>query len=156
MSLVSEKIKALLIGFNENLAKELDQKGITNTGEAKETLKVEIDERNQVGRSIGKYYLEFLDRGRGPGKFPPPDNIAQWVRLKIGIQDDKEVRQIVFLIGRKISNEGTEIYKAPMKGIELDVLATELIKEIKDNLPREIKAEVLLRLRDEIKKHLKL
>lgn len=156
MSIIDDKVKDLLIEFNENLAKTLDNKGITATGTARDTLTVEMDERNQVGQSIGKYYLEFLDRGRGAGRFPPPDNINAWIRVKLGIQEDKVVRQVSFLIGRKLATEGSEIYKNPGQGIELDVLATEFIKRLKSELPRVIKEHVLLGLRSEMKKHLKL
>lgn len=156
MSLIDDKVKELLIEFNDNLAKTLDNKGITATGTARDTLRVDIDERNQVGQSLGKHYLEFLDRGRGAGRFPPPDNIAQWIRVKLGIQEDKVVKQVSFLIGRKIATEGTEIFKAPGQGIELDVLATEFIKALKAELPRVIKEHVLLGLRETMKKHLKL
>lgn len=156
MSLIDDKVEELLIEFNDNLAKTLDSKGITATGMARDTLSVDIDKRNQVGQSIGKYYLEFLDRGRGFGRFPPPQNIAAWIRVKLGIQEDKVVRQVSFLIGRKLATEGSEIFKVPGEGIELDVLATEFIKRIKAELPRVIKEHVLLGLRAEMKKHLGL
>lgn len=58
-------------------------------------------------------YWYFVERGRGPGKQPPLQNIADWVE-RTGIAalantDGKNisVRSLAFLIARKIGREGT-------------------------------------------------
>lgn len=57
-------------------------------------------------------YWKYANYGRGPGKFPPIDKIDDWIsRRKITPYPTKSGKvptrpQLVFLIGRKIANEG--------------------------------------------------
>lgn len=57
-------------------------------------------------------YWKYANYGRGPGKFPPPDRIEDWIkRRKISPTPTKSGRlpttkQLAFLIGRKIAEEG--------------------------------------------------
>lgn len=59
-------------------------------------------------------YYYYVENGRGPGKFPPPDKILEWIRVK-PILPTPDINgklptenQLAFLIGRKIANEGFE------------------------------------------------
>ena len=59
-------------------------------------------------------HTEYVDRGRGPGGFPPPDRILQWIDDKgLGAEFDREYkkRSFAFLIGRKIAAEGTYLHR---------------------------------------------
>lgn len=57
-------------------------------------------------------YWRWANYGRGPGKFPPPDRIEDWIkRRKISPTPTKggrlpTTKQLAFLIGRKIAEEG--------------------------------------------------
>lgn len=56
-------------------------------------------------------YYKWVENGRGPGKFPPPDKILEWIRIKPVIPDNRTGKlpteqQLAFLIGRKIAEEG--------------------------------------------------
>ena len=58
-------------------------------------------------------YWEYVEEGRSPGKFPPPNKILEWIMIKpvLPRPDDKikiTPRQLAYLIGRKIANEGYE------------------------------------------------
>lgn len=59
-------------------------------------------------------YWKYVENGRGPGKFPPPDKILQWIRVKPILPQPMSngklptEKQLAFLIGRKIANEGFE------------------------------------------------
>lgn len=59
-------------------------------------------------------YWKWVEEGRGPGKFPPLDKIEEWITIKpIAPYPDARGKvpsnkQLVFLIGRKIAQEGTE------------------------------------------------
>lgn len=50
----------------------------------------------------------FKDRGRGPGKAPPPQAMLGWVQFKGLGGTPRERKQIAFLIGRKIARKGTK------------------------------------------------
>lgn len=49
----------------------------------------------------------YVEHGRGPGKFPPRAPIELWVRRKMGVADDAEVRAVAFLVARAIARRGT-------------------------------------------------
>ena len=52
-------------------------------------------------------YWKYANYGRGPGKFPPPDKIEDWIiRRKITPYPTR--KQLTYLISRKIAREGFE------------------------------------------------
>ena len=59
-------------------------------------------------------YWQYVENGRGPGKFPPVDKIKEWIEVKpinptpLSNGKTPSVEQLSFLISRKIANEGTE------------------------------------------------
>lgn len=67
----------------------------------------------KVSISLADYW-QFLENGRGPGKFPPVDKIKEWIEVKpvnptpLSNGKTPSVEQLSFLIGRKIANEGTD------------------------------------------------
>lgn len=67
----------------------------------------------KVSISLADYW-QYLENGRGPGKFPPVDKIKEWIEVKpvnptpLSNGKTPSVEQLSFLISRKIANEGTE------------------------------------------------
>ncbi len=114
----------------------MSAKSLDNTGSASASLEVNSN------KLLGNDYIYYIDHGRGPGRFPPVDNIRNWVRDKLGV-GGRELNSVSFLVGRKISEQGTEIFKDRSKGIELDILINEMIEELCKELPDEMKTEVL-------------
>ena len=59
-------------------------------------------------------YFKYIEEGRGPGGFPPPEKILQWIKMKPILPQPMAngklptEKQLAFLIGRKIANEGFE------------------------------------------------
>lgn len=136
--------------FNESIVRTLDSKNISNTREAANSLYVEHGK--DFVRSIGIFYLEFLDTGRAPGKFPPKKPIEDWVKTKLGkSEQDSDFDGIVFIIQRKIAELGTAIYINNRKGIELDKKILTLRKAINESITKSVVAEVNQRL-DKFKK----
>jgi hypothetical protein len=71
-----------------------------------------------VGSSLS--YAEPVELGTRP-HFPPVEALEDWVRVKIGLTDDKEVRSRAFHIARKISRVGTKgafMFKKTMARLE--------------------------------------
>lgn len=65
-----------------------------------------------VSLSLAEYW-KYVEYGRAAGKFPPLDNILNWIRVKPIIPDERNGRvpdenQLAFLIARKIANDGIE------------------------------------------------
>lgn len=129
MSKTTEILKTVLNNFNKSIKDAIDSKGLNTTGKAKDSLRIEVKETlNKVnGKSIGVDYLEVLNTGRGPGKFPPIDAIKKWT-------ENKPVDVVPFLVGRKIALEGTEIFKDNAKGIQLTILVARAEKELVKNI----------------------
>lgn len=132
--LLDETIKSL-----ENISNEIknvmSSKGINNTGDAANSLEIIIDEGNNSVKLIGNDYIYYLNYGRGAGKFPPVQNIRDWVRSKLGISDEKQNKQIGYLVGKKIAEQGTEIYKNNSKGIELDSIIYKELDRLYKKIP---------------------
>lgn len=94
----------------------LQENGSIVTGELFNSIEkiVEIeDDYYSVKISLADYW-KYVEEGRRPGKFPPPDAIRNWIEIKpVSIQPDENgkyptVEQLTFLISRKIAQEGTE------------------------------------------------
>lgn len=74
-------------------------------------LEISFDGNNfDVNISLASYW-KYVENGRRPGKFPPPDAILNWVKTKRNLpRPSSNARasenQIAFLISRKIANQG--------------------------------------------------
>lgn len=131
--------------FNNSIRDALDSKNISNTREAARSIYIDYGE-NFV-RSIGIFYLEFLDTGRAHGKFPPREPIAEWVQSRFGLSPgNSEFDGIVFVIQRKIAQLGTEIYLNKGKGIEL----SEKIVTLRENLIAALRESTILTVKQRL------
>ncbi len=140
--------------FNDSIRDALSNKDISDTREAANSLFVEHGK--DFVQSIGIFYIEFLDTGRAPGKFPPRAPIARWVESKLGISpNDSEFNGIVYVISKKIADLGTTIFRNNSKGIELDKKIVTLRKNLNEALRESTIATIRQRL-DRFKKvHIK-
>jgi len=133
--------------FNDSIRDALNSKNISNTREAARSLYV--DYGKDFVQSIGVFYLEFLDTGRAPGKFPPKKPIEEWVKTKLGkSESDPEFDGIVYVIQRKIADLGTEIFRNNSKGIEL----SKKIVTLRENLRAAIKESAVLEIKQRLDK----
>jgi len=126
--------------FNDEVRNDLSSKGIDNTREASNSIRIEVDENRKSVKSVGIGYLYYLDKGRAPGKFPPPDVIEAWTT-------SKPVEISPYLVGRKIAREGTEIFKNSSKGIELDKKRKSLLDELNREAPKWAKQDLLVKMK---------
>lgn len=57
-------------------------------------------------------YWKYVEQGRKPGKFPPPDKIRKWIEVKPILPSPMKngklptLNQLAYLIGRKIATKG--------------------------------------------------
>lgn len=140
--------------FNDSIKDALNSKNISDTKEAANSLRVDFGQ--DFVRSIGVFYLEFLDTGRGPGKFPPKADIERWVKSKLNkSESDSDFDGIVFVIRRKIAEIGTTIFRNNNKGIELGEKIVTLRKAINESVTDVVKLQIKQGLDRFKKAHLK-
>ena len=53
-------------------------------------------------------YAQFVEYGRGSGKFPPVDAMRTWVKRVLRVKGVKEINSVAYLVGRKIAKNGTK------------------------------------------------
>ncbi len=53
-------------------------------------------------------YADTIEFGRNPGTMPPSSALQGWVRRKLGITDEKQIKSIAFLIARDIKSRGQQ------------------------------------------------
>lgn len=90
-------------------------------------------------------YAQYIEEGRGPGKFPPPEAISQWITTKSIIPQEQNgitptTQQLSYLIGRKIAEQGTE-GKHALEKTWAEVVP-EFQKRIRQAMLQDIKNEV--------------
>lgn len=96
-------------------------------------------------------YIQYVEDGRGGGKYPPVGKITQWVRAKrirARRDDVMNERQLVYLIRRAIANNGT-IQRFGYKG---SGLLEQVIEQLRPAMTQEFKDAVAEDIRKNIRK----
>lgn len=102
--------------FIQNARNGLQEHNSIATGELYNSFEkiIEIGEDYfKVSISLADYW-KYVNGGRQPGKFPPPDAIKNWIEVKpvnpypLSNGKTPSVEQLTFLISRKIANDGIE------------------------------------------------
>jgi len=146
-----------VMAFNQSIKNDLAQKNINNKGIASDSLAVTIDGKSV--KSKGIFYLEFLNTGRGPGKFPPVDAMKDYVETKPVSMTDSMGKEMstntkAYLVGKGIAERGTKVYRTQSLGIQVENKIINLKKEIKKELPAYMKALITNQLKQFTRKHL--
>jgi len=125
--------------FNFEIKATMSIRNLDSSGAASDSLRVESDSNSVTSKGV--FYLEYLNRGRPPGKFPPMAAIERWV-----IEKGLDIPP--FLVARKIAREGTTIYKNRSKGLQLEPKIEALQKTISENAPKWAKNDLLLQIKE--------
>ena len=102
---VADTYKSLLLRDGKNATGEL----ISSIKPMEPEL---VDGTFECSLSLAPHW-KYVENGRRPGKFPPIDDILEWVKAKPQLArpnrlDRKELtpKQLAFLVARKIANKG--------------------------------------------------
>lgn len=103
---------------------------------------VHYDIKDYVMRVYALDYIYYVEHGRKAGKYPPKKAIRDWIESKPTAQSnfgwsvasESKKNSIVFLIQRKIAEEGTTIYKQGGSMLLEDILSNDLRGQIKSEL----------------------
>ena len=136
--------------FQNDLVKKYNDLGLRASGRWEKSLRHElkITEKGYELIQYGEHYTYQLENGRRAGKFPPIKAIEQWVKDKGIIATDISQESLIFLISRKIANEGIKIPNQYNKGGLISDVFTKnrvdlLISSIKNSKLHEMKSNVL-------------
>lgn len=106
-------IKAQFDKFGQSLISEIrnkiDSSGARATGKSAASLREESTEDSFT--LYGNRSFKFIEVGRGKGKFPPINNIYEWLVAKNIQPDGISQRSLAYLIARKIGREGSKLYR---------------------------------------------
>ena len=104
---VAETYKSLLLRDGKNATGEL-------ISSIKPMTPGLVDGTFECSLSLAPHW-KYVENGRRPGKFPPIDNILDWVKAKPQLArpnrlDRKEIspKQLAFLVARKIATSGIQ------------------------------------------------
>ena len=104
---VAETYKSLLLRDGKNATGELISSIKPMTPEL-------VNGTFECSLSLAPHW-KYVENGRRPGKFPPIDNILEWVKAKPQLVrpnrlDRKEIspKQLAFLVARKIATSGIQ------------------------------------------------
>lgn len=91
-------------------------------------------------------YWKFIEYGRKPGRYPPPEAIIEWIKVKpITPRPSADgrlpsVKSLAFLIGRKIYREG--IAPVPAMAEAIDKVNAEMEARIQEAIDKDM-AEIV-------------
>ena len=122
---MADKLTEDLINGNRKLVEEFKSeliklltttRGLSGDSKTVKSLEVEFSYTGRYVRLIGVEYFYYVINGRGPGRFPPPDEFGNWV--------------VPFPIAQKIAAEGN---KAEYKHVadEFDELFNKFVERVK-------------------------
>lgn len=156
-----ESIFIILERIKTQIINQYNQKGLKASGYFERNISIGRQGRFKVTLTL-PYYSQYITAfksnkgGRGPGGFPPMKAIEAWIKAK-GIQlrdfstgqfkakTPNNYKQAAFLIGRKIAEEGTDIYQGKRQPIDLDEIIGDSLdfagNEMADRILQDIKWE---------------
>lgn len=108
MSSNEEIYKKYLSDLKSRIIQSYIDSGRKATGAFQDEIEEQVSEKG--GAILGAPHSFFMEKGRGPGGWPPRKAIENWIDKKEGLPSifKEKKDQFVFLISRKIALEGTK------------------------------------------------
>ena len=133
-----DAISKFLKDVSAAIKKDQRDKGIVSSEESAKSLRETAT--NTEGKLIGRAYFFQQFKGRRPGKFPPIEDIIQWIRNKGISPVDISERSLAFIIARKISRLGTDIFQKKRPGIDINKITEDRLPTLMSDI-KKIKRE---------------
>lgn len=151
MITINNTIKSLCNKFLEDYKKQLEADGKVASGKLEDTASYTIQMQSGMFTVyfILQDYWKYVEHGRKAGKFPPPDAIENWIRVKRLVPRAvsgkvPSTKQMAFLISREIARNGIPGTKSLQKTInkEYNDVTAKIADEITRQLQEEINEEI--------------
>ena len=128
--------------LRDKLIAKYDELGLRASGKYEKGLKGEASSHGaeDVLTMWAPLHALFMEKGRSPGKFPPPAAIEQWIEVKKGLPKvfKERKKQFAYVIARKIAKEGIRVPN--------EFNAGKVISEIVDGFLAEDVSQILEKL----------
>lgn len=98
-------IRDFLETMKEGLIAYMDSENRNATGQSKSSIQV-VNVTNSAGQLVGAAYIEYVFKGRAPGKLPPLNKIIDWCNAR-GIP-----RGVAWVIAKNIADAGTKLWQS--------------------------------------------
>lgn len=125
----SKELDTIGTEFVKLIKEQFDNKKLNDTGGAKESISYRVDHQKLTIEGLAR--VLFLEFGRRPGKPPPFGVIKDWVERKLNVSDE-EVYPVTHAIVKKIAKEGTDILTDRAKGLQMELIIDDLLKELQE------------------------
>lgn len=135
-------IATLLNGVKQAYIDQQNAQGIRSSGKSAASLRTDSD--TDSGALYGSAYFYQQKHGRKPGKFPPIDDILDWIKAKgIKPKDNISEKSLAFLFARKIAQSGTDVFQGRREGLNVEERTKELVEQFKKDLVKGFKKEII-------------
>lgn len=143
-------LNPIINDFISTYKSTLENKGKRASGALIDTIKhkIKIDGKYILVILNLEEYYRWVELGRNPGKFPPPDAIKRWIQIKPILPRPNSngkiptENQLAFLIGRKIYREGIKPTHALRDTIREFDLYNKIYNTIVDSIQQKITEEI--------------
>ena len=149
MNIQLDRIKEIAEGVVEQYRQLLKDENINASNVLSDTanVEVELNDKHLVISLNLKFYWQFVEHGWNYGKFPPIDDIEQWIKVKPVIPDARtgripNTRQLAFLIARKIAIKGIPPKSALFRAMNTPAI-DDIINQIKHEIIKQLKNQLL-------------
>lgn len=152
---ITEYLNVFGAAVTADIKNELQAKDISATGSMQRSVNYTV--QDGVIEIKSNDYFYFVEHGRKPGKMPPKEKIKEWAGSKQSFKQrtgwdrlkEREKNSLVFLIQRKIANEGTNAYKNGGNDILLNAVQ-ENIGALKSSLALTFKQQTAIMIKSAI------
>lgn len=143
-------LNPIINDFISTYKSTLENKGKRASGALIDTIKHKIKVQGkwiEISLNLQDYWY-YVENGRKPGKFPPPDAIKRWIQIKPILPRPNSngkiptENQLAFLIGRKIYREGIKPTHALRDTIREFDLYNKIYNTIVDSIQQKITEEI--------------
>lgn len=134
-------LKGVLDEMVEAIRQEQSDKRMRASGNSADSLRVVTTPDG--GDIVGSSYFYFQQHGRGPGKFPPIQNIQDWIEARGITPEGITTRSLAYLIARKIATEGSRIHRGEADGMDFTKIVDDGSKKATEELTDFIKGQII-------------
>jgi hypothetical protein len=123
-----EIIRDFLEAMKQGLIDYMDAEDRNATGKSKSSIQA-INVTGSTGQLVGAQYIEYVFKGRAPGRMPPLNQIIDWCNAR-GIP-----RGVAWVIAKNIAESGTKLWQSK-RNIFDEIITPEKVDAFVDSVAK--------------------